>query len=346
MTDKLRFGTVGCGRMGLRRMKHIVDHPQTELICVADSDDAIAKQVARDLGTGYASIEEAIGRPDLDCVVVSVPNKYHPAVVVPALKQGKHVWCEKPLARNPEEALQMVNASISSGSFLKTGSNLRYFPSIQKAKRLLDDMAIGRVLFVRGWIGNSGWQLKSWYSDSDLIGAGTFLDNGSHLLDIYRWFLGEAIESIGYAATTHWPVRPLDDNSMGVFRFTDGKLAFLHSSWTEWAEYMYLEVYGQGGYIRIDNRQPACLTIHGKSDGSREVFDFSNEPPQSYSLEFDDFVKAIRCNRQPLPSGFDGLRAVQMAWGVYESSRSGRSIPIWGDQEEKLLAAHKNAKGG
>jgi predicted dehydrogenase len=346
MSEKLRFATIGCGRMGLRRMKSIIDHPDTELICVADSDNDRAKQVAKDTKTEHVIVEDAITRPDLDCVVISVPNKFHPETVVPALENGKHVWCEKPLARNPEEGLQMVKAAIGSGSFLKTGSNLRYFPSVQKAKELLDKAAIGEVLFVRGWIGNAGWQLKSWYSDSDTIGAGTFLDNGSHLLDIYRWFLGEPVECVGYSSTVHWPISPLEDNAMGVFKFANGRLASLHSSWTEWAEYMYVEIYGKEGYIRIDNRLPSCLTTHGRKDGPAEVFDFSKDPPQSYALEFDDFVKAIRAKRQPQPSGLDGLRAVQMAYGVYESSRSGKSMPLWEEGDKRVLEAHKKAYGG
>jgi len=345
MPDKLRFATVGCGRMGLRRMKSIVNHPDTELICVADSDKGRARQVAADLKAECATIEEATTRSDLDCVVISVPNKFHPETVVPALEHGKHVWCEKPLARNPDEGLHMVNASIASGSFLKTGSNLRYFPSVQKAKELLDAAAIGDVLFVRGWIGNAGWQLKSWYSDADAIGAGTFLDNGCHLTDIYRWFLGEPVECIGYSATVHWSIEPLDDNAMGIFKFANGRLASLHSSWTEWAEYMYVEIYGKEGYIRIDNRQPQCVATLGRKDGALEVFDFSKEPPQSYALEFDDFVKSVRSKRQPQPSGLDGLRAVQMAHGVYASSRSGKSIPLWGEADRMLSEAHRKVHG-
>jgi predicted dehydrogenase len=341
MSDKLRFAAIGCGRMGLRRAKTIIDHPDTDLVCVADSDGEKAKGAATDFKTDCVAVEDALNRRDVDCIVISVPNKFHPSMVIPALNQGKHVWCEKPLARNPDEALQMVDAAINSRAFLKTGANLRYFPNVQKAKALLDQQAIGDVLFIRGWIGNAGWQLKSWYSDSDMIGGGAFLDNGSHLLDIYRWFLGEPLECIGYSATAYWQISPLEDNAMGIFRFADGKLGSLHSSWTEWAEYMYMEVYGKEGYLRIDNRQAACLAILGKKDGSREVFDFSKEPPQSYTLEFDDFVQSIKKGQQPLPSGFDGLRAVQMAHGVYESSRSGKSIPLWGEQEKKLFEAHQ-----
>lgn len=327
-------------------MKSIMAHPDTELICVADSDHDRARQAAAESGTGLATVAEAISRPDIDCVVVSVPNKYHPETVLSALGHGKHVWCEKPLARNPAEALQMVRASMASGTFLKTGSNLRYFPSVQKAKDLLDAAAIGPVLFARGWIGNGGWQLESWYSDADAIGAGTFLDNGSHLLDIYRWFLGEPLECTGFSTTVHWRIGPLDDNTMGIFKFDGGRLASLHSSWTEWAEYMYVEVYGEQGFIRIDNRVPACVAVHGRKDGPPEVFDFTREPPQSYALEFADFVSCVHDRRKPQPSGYDGYRAVQMAHAVYESSRLGRSVSLWEDADRRLFEAQSQATGG
>jgi len=341
MSQKLRFAVVGCGRIGMRRIKAISNHPQTELLCLTDNDEERAKKIAQDLGVKSVTAEEAISKREVDCIVVSTPNRFHPSVAIPALDQGKHVWCEKPLARNPGEAIEIVKTAIKSRRFLKVGSNLRYFPSVQKAKELLDNSAIGKVLFLRGWVGNSGWQLNSWFSDPDMIGGGTLLDNGCHLLDISRWFLGEAIESTGYTSTSYWQVDPLEDNAIGLFKFENGKLAFLQSSWVEWAEYSYMEIYGEQGYIRIDNRTPNCVTIIGKRDGSQEAFDFSSQSPQSHELEFNDFVQAIQNGQQPLPSGFDGLRAVQMAYGIYHSAATGRSIKIWGKAEEKLLRAYK-----
>ena len=343
--DKIRCSVVGCGRMGLRRARTIVNHPEAELRYVSDVNSELAKKVAQDFGVEAVEVGEAISKSDVDCVIVSVPNKFHPEIVIPALERGKHVWCEKPLARNPEEGWKMVEAAIKNDCFLKVGSNLRYFPSVQKGKELLDAEAIGEILFLRGWVGNSGWQLKSWYSEVELIGGGTFLDNGVHLLDIYRWFLGEAVECIGYVSTAYWPVHPLEDNGMGIFKFENGCLAFLHSSWTEWADYMYMEIYGKEGYIKIDNRMPNCITILGRKDGSQEIFDFSRLPPKSYELEFNDFIKAIKENQQPSPSGFDGLRAVEMAFGVYESAKSGRSVSIWRKEHEQLLETYKRIAG-
>ena len=313
----------------MRRIALIKGHSRAELRCVEDYDPEIARKVSEEEGCDYySSWEGAVSRPDIDCVVVSVPNKFHHKIVIAALEAGKHVFCEKPLATNPVEAAEMVEAAERSRRFLKVGSNLRYFPSILKAKDLLDSGQIGEALFARGWIGHSGWQIGTWYSDAETIGGGTLLDNGCHLLDIYRWFLGEVESCVCLLSTAFWPVSPLEDNAMVIFKFTSGKTAFLQSSWTEWTGYMYLEIYGTLGFLRIDNRGQSCITTLGKRDGQNMVFDYSQEPPLSYVLEFNDYVDGISHNRQPLPSGFDGLRVVQMAHAAYQSALLGKETRI------------------
>ncbi len=329
MSAKRGFAVIGCGRMGMRRIGLIRNCSQAELRCIEDSSHEIAKKAGEQVGCEYCTgWESAVSRPDVDCVVVSVPNKFHRDIVIAALEAGKHVFCEKPLARNPVEAREMVEAAERSGRFLKTGSNLRFFPSVLKAKELLDVGEIGDALFARGWIGHSGWQIGTWYSDHEVVGGGTLLDNGCHLLDIYRWFLGEVESCVGFASTAVWPIAPLEDNAMALFKFTGGRTAFLQSSWTEWAGYMYLEVYGTQGLIRIDNRGQDCITTLCRKQGESVVFDYSKEPPKSYILEFDDYMNCIAAGRQPLPSGFDGLRAVQMAHAVYESARLGKEVRV------------------
>jgi UDP-N-acetyl-2-amino-2-deoxyglucuronate dehydrogenase len=347
MPERIRFGVTGCGRMGLRRIRTIANHPRTELAFVCDNNEELAKKTAVEWQCDYfVDLEKAVKQVSVDCVVVSVPNKFHPSAVIQMLNEGKHVFCEKPLSRNPQEGIEMVKAAIANKKSLKVGSNLRYFPSVLKAKELLDDKAIGDPIFIRGWVGNAGWQVDGWYSDIDMIGGGTFLDNGSHLLDIYRWFLGEVEECTGFTSTNYWQIAPLEDNAMGVFKFKGGQLGFLHSSWTEWVDYMYMEIYGKDGYIRIDNRNPNSLTVLGRKVEPAQLFDFSRLKPQSYDLEFNYYVGALEGNQQPLPSGFDGLRAVQMAWGVYESSQTGKKVSLWGEEEERLYREFSSSERG
>lgn len=330
MRKKLKFTVIGCGRMGSRRIGTIVDHPDTELISVMDVNRDIAEGFSEKFECHSSSdLKEAINDDEVDCVIVSIPNKFHAPVSIAALENGKHVFCEKPLARNPKEALAMVEAAKRNGCFLKTGSNLRYFPSVEKAVNLVEQGEIGKILYLRGWIGNSGVHVNdSWYSRIDMAGGGTFLDNGVHLLDLTRLFLGEIKTCLGEVTTSYWPIAPLEDNGFGIFHASNGQMAFIQSSWTEWAGYMYMEIYGSDGSINIDNRNHQCITTFIEKSGEKRIFDFSLLPPRSYDHEFEAYVKALRGGRQPLASGFDGMRAVQMAYGVYQSSRTKRVAHI------------------
>lgn len=329
MRKKLKFAVIGCGRMGSRRMRTIVDHPDTELAAVVDVNQNIAREFSKKFEcNSFFDSKNAIN-DDMDCLIVSVPNKYHAPISIVGLENGKHVFCEKPLARNPKEAFGMVKAAEENGRFLKIGSNLRYFPSVEKAKKLVDQHKIGEILYLKGWIGNSGKHVNgSWYSKVDMSGGGTFLDNGVHLLDLTRLFLGEIETCLGEVTTSYWPIAPLEDNGFGIFRASNGKIAFIHSSWTEWNGYMYMEICGSDGSIYIDNRNNQCITTLIEKSGEKRVFDLSFLPPVSYQREFEEYVKALREGRQPLASGFDGMRAVEMAHGIYESSRTKRMVRI------------------
>lgn len=347
MAKKLSAIVIGCGNMGIKRINSLKDSSEAQLVAVVDQDANRARTIAKKYEVNfYGDPYQAMKKIKPDFVIVSTPNKFHAPLAKAALQSGIHVICEKPLARNPREALTMVRAANESKAFLKTGSNLRYFPSVIKAKELLDRHEIGDILFLRGWIGNSGWHLRnswnSWFVDPDLAGGGTLLDNGSHMFDLVRWFLGEVQDCIGLAETKYWRVEPLEDIGFCIFKSVNGKLAFIQSSWIDWTGYMYMEIYGTDGYIRIDNRANSCITTLGKKDGGKNTFDYSLLPVTSYKLELDDFIKCIKNEVQPSPSGFDGMRAVQMAFGIYESAKTSKKVVIYGEDEKKLLELYEN----
>jgi predicted dehydrogenase len=201
----------------------------------------------------------------------------------------------------------------------------------------MDDGAIGDINYIRGWIGNDGWHLeKDWFSDQERLGGGTLLDNGSHLLDIYRWFAGEVEECVGYAANTHHDV-PMEDTALAIFEFSSGCHGFLQSSWVEWDDYMYMEINGSDGYIRIDNRLPDSEVVWGTRDGYQRRYEFSKLPPSSYDNEIDDYIDRVKRGEKPIPTGFDGLRAVQMAHGVYRSNQNREFVDLWAEDDEAFV---------
>ncbi len=334
----IRFCVVGCGGFGRRRI-NALRKIGAEISCLVDTDEKLVSGLAREIGCEYTTdYLKGVGRDDVDCVVVATPNKYHAPISIAALEAKKHVICEKPLARNPEEARAMIEAARRNGVFLKTGSNLRYFSNVRKAKELIDGGAIGKPLFVRGWIGHDGKKvLHTWNVDRETAGGGTMLDNGAHILDLFRWFVGDFSECTGHVATLHMPIE-VEDNGMGIFRAEDGKLAFIQSSWTEWSGYMYMEVYGSDGSVIIDNRGEKSVnsgkwavtstTALTAKDGARQIFDYSAEPPRSYELELKDFISCVADGRQPMASGHDGKKVVEMVHAIYESSRTGRVVRL------------------
>lgn len=338
MSSGETFGVVGCGRMGERRARSIAEHDDAELVVVSDVDEARAAELGSSLGCGSSSdVEGTLDREDVSNVVISTPNKFHRDHACLAAAAGSNVFCEKPLARSPAEAREMVEVANRNDVSLKVSSNLRYFPSVQKAKSLVDEGAIGDVNFVRGWIGNDGWHLdKETFEDEEMIGGGTLIDNGVHLLDLYRWFVGEVEACSGFVDSVQHEV-PMEDVALGAFQFADGAYGLLQSSWAEWDEYMYMEVIGTDGYVRVDNRLPNSTVTLGDREGYQETFEYTKLPPSSYENEIDDYIQRVRGDEDPLPTGFDGLRAVEMAHGIYTASETRRTCELWSDEDEALL---------
>lgn len=337
--DKIGVAVLGTGRMGRRRAHAIAQNSNSDLICLVDLDEN-SSQFAKEFGCDfYTNPHEAFEREEVDAVIVALPNNLHKSMTVEALESHKHVFCEKPLARTGEEARSMVEASIKNRVFLKTGSNVRFFKNILKAKELYDRGEIGDVLFSRAWIGHGGWNLKvgSWYIDPIQIGGGTLLDNGCHLIDILRWFTGEIIECYGYCTTQFHPIPELEDNAMAILVGETGIPLFLQASWTEWNGYLFFEIYGQKGILRVDNRGiNDTVTLQYRYPNQKEVFDFSDIPKTSFKDEVDHFIELTMANKQPQPSGYDGMRAVQIIEGIYNSSKQGIKIKVFNEADKKL----------
>jgi predicted dehydrogenase len=317
---------VGAGWFGSKRITALQKIRNASIDWIVDVDQENGKLAAKQANCKYAStLDEALLDPNLDCVVVCTPNKMHPEIVTKALEHDRHVLCEKPLARNAEEARIMVNAAKKSKAFLKTGSNHRYFPNVIKAMELINTGYIGDPIFLRGYIGHNGELLKGrWFWDKDLAGGGTFLDNGCHLLDISRVLLGDFTECSGVVSTSFWPIAPLEDNGFGLFSNIQGKTAMVQSSWIEWYGYMYFEVYGTDGFVVVDSRRANKTLAGKKSDDHTTVYDYSDLQPRSHEAELIDFIDHINHNQQPSPSGEDGLRVLQMVDALYRSSREGQ----------------------
>jgi len=327
----VRFGLVGCGDIGRLRAQALAMAPSCSLVAVADLDVERAKAFGAEHGAAVdADWRALVRRPDLDAVIVSTPPVVHAAQSVAAMEAGKHVLCEKPLARTAAECRSIVEAADRTGRHLATGFNYRFYPSFAAAREAFDAGVIGELDHIRSYAGYSATgHNQPWVHDADTVGGGALRDNGIHLLDLTRWFLGEVAEVKGFATGNVWRFPGCEDNGFALLRSEADRIATVQASWTEWRRYQFrIEIYGSLGCIRA-TCFPMMLEVvtsaepGGRTQSKRDWFptwalgeklkSYRWVVVKSFVAEFEAFVAALGGARTPLASGLDGLRAVEIA---------------------------------
>ncbi|MEW6382163.1 MAG: Gfo/Idh/MocA family oxidoreductase [bacterium] len=333
----MKVAIIGAGLIGNKRAMAIGKSPGCRLAAVCDVNPERAGKLAQMYGADtYQNWEEMGQRDDIETVVIATVNKFLAPIAVFFLERGKHVLCEKPLGRNAREAGLMVEAARKSGVKLKTGFNHRHHPGIARARQLVDEGRIGEISFLRcryGHGGRPGYD-REWRADKNLCGGGELLDQGVHVVDLFRWFAGDFHEVFGYLPTLFWNMQ-VEDNAFALFKTKTGQIASLHTSWTQWKNIFSFEVFGRDGYVIVEglggSYGPERLKAgRRRSEGGapeEETIDFPAEDI-SWEEEWKELVQAIRENREPLGSGQDGYEANRMLEAVYDSARLGRPVEL------------------
>jgi predicted dehydrogenase len=353
----MKVGVVGCGLIGKRRAHIVQQSPEDQLAIVADVDEARLAAAAGEMGcAGTRDWMDVVNRKDIDAVVVATVNKSLLPVVIAALQNGKHVLCEKPPGRNYLETDQMVSAAKKADRVLKVGFNLRHHPAIWKAHEIFASGEIGLLMSIRAVYGHGGrpGYDKEWRANADLSGGGELLDQGVHIVDLCRWFMGDLYEAIGFTSTFYWDLgffenynhlllssppdqfhQQLEDNAFALLRTQDGRVAQFHTSWTQWKNRFLFEVWGRNGYLKMDGLG-GSYGIETLSVGRRrlesgppfeEVFEFPGSDI-SWQAEWKEFGSAIKEGRQPLANGEDGLQTMRTLAAIYESACTGQVVRL------------------
>jgi predicted dehydrogenase len=334
----MRVGIVGAGLIGSRRAAVVAQTDGCRVEAVADTDFARAGGLAEIYSAqAFCDWQRLVTDPAVDAVVIATPNKFAMPVAVAAAANGKHILCEKPLGRTVSEALAIRAAARENHVTLKTGFNHRHHPSVLRAHAHVSQGGIGAPCFLRcvyGHGGRPGYE-NEWRGNADLAGGGELLDQGVHVVDLARWFLGEFVEVMGVTTRCFWPIEPLEDNGFALMRTRGGQVASLHTSWTQWRNRFSFEVFGRDGYVRLEglggSYGPASLILgrrrpeSGPPDEQRVTFE---GPDQSWSAEWLEFLAAISEGREPIGSGTDGVEALRLIEAVYGASRTGSTVRV------------------
>jgi len=333
----MKVGIVGAGLQGRRRAQALKAVDGSELVLVADVRQDAAAALAAEAGCLETSRwEEVVARDDVEAVIVCTPPHLHAEIAVSAMRRGKHVLCEKPLARTMDEGREMVKVAQQEGVRLKCGFNLRYHPAIRQARRWYEDGDIGEIDSIRcryGIGGRPGYD-REWRAEGEISGGGQLMDQGIHALDLFRWFLGDFAEVFGFLATRFWDVAPLEDNAFVLLRTARGQVASLHASWTQWKPLFCLEIFGRDGYVIAEGLGGAYgseRAILGRRDFTapfgEEVVEFRGED-RSWEEEWREFASAISEGREPSANGREGLEALRLVYAAYAASSEGGVVRL------------------
>jgi predicted dehydrogenase len=318
----MRIGIVGCGLIGDKRAAAARGH---DIVAVADPDRERAESLAARHGGAVVADWRAVIAADIDAVIVATPHDALAGIALEAVRAGRHVLVEKPSARNAAELAPVVDAARQAKRIVKVGFNHRFHPGLRKAKALVDARELGPLTYIRGRYGHGGrpGMEKEWRCLPEISGGGELIDQGSHLIDLSRWFLGDLELDYAHTATWFWDI-PVDDNCFLALRSATGQIAWLHATWTEWKNMFSFEIVGRDGKLVVDGLGGSYgterLTFYrmlpqmGPPETTIWEFPF---PDRSWADEFDDFAGAVAENRAPCGDIGDAFAMLKIIDRVY-----------------------------
>ena len=331
MGDKLKVGLIGLGKMGGIRARELAQHGHVEIVCGADPNEATYADFP---GVECCADYNRIIDSDVDAVFIATPNRFTADAVVRSLDSGKHVFSEYPPGKDLDDAQAMIEAEKRNPKLkLMFGFNHRYHAGIREAMRIINSGRLGRVLWLRGIYGKSGGEgyEKQWRSSREECGGGILLDQGIHMLDLFRLICGDFVEVKSMVSTAYWDA-DVEDNAFALLRDTQGRIAMLHSSSTQWKHRFTLEIYMSDGYLSVNGILSSTRSYGDETISvARRQFDegFPQGKPQeeisyfdtdpSWELEVRDFLASIK-NDTPVVSGTsdDALKVMTMISGIYQ----------------------------
>ena len=356
-SSPLRVGVVGLGYAGSTHAESYAAIPGVEVMALAGKEADRLELLGRTYGISrtFTDWEDLVAIDELDVVSVATPNALHHPVTLAALRAGKHVLCEKPLAIDSVQAREMVRAAYEHDRVLEVVFNRRRRADVQWVKQYLDDVGIGRIYHVRAsWKRRAGIPgLTSWFTSKSLAGGGALIDLGPHVLDSVLYLLNEPrvvaasavahgeLGRAGYGAMDRLDQMAgagafeVEDLASALLRLDDGSSITLEISWAGHVvddEDVSIELLGVEGGIRLfvpRNPSDAALTVFRDVDGRAESIDIGIEVAGGeHPLVIREFVETVRSGEWDAHHGDFALHRTEVLDACYRSAREGREVRL------------------
>ena len=328
----VKVGIIGCGKIAqVRHIPEYLDNPNAKLTGLYDLNLQRAKELAEKYDCkSYESVEEMLADPEIDAVSVCVANHVHAEITIAALKAGKHVLCEKPMATKLKDCQMMVDTAE------------------QMSKKLMIGGDIGSVLTFKTTFGHGGpetWSVdagpQNWFFDKKRAAMGAMADLGVHKTDLIQYLLNDTVEETTAKVTTldkkdsNGNLIGVDDNAICIYKMKSGIIGTMTASWTYYGEEDNSTIiYGTEGMHKIYHDPKYCIELIRK-DGGKVFYDIDQiqtNDNQTKSGIIDAFVESVENDIEPAVPGKSVLSAMKAIFGSLKSSELGRTVRV--DEEE------------
>ena len=334
---KLKVGIAGYGIVGKRRKKCVDRHPNLRLVAVCDrnfNDEGLLEE-----GVYYYQNYQSLLAQELDILIICLTNEIAPEVTIAGLQAGLHVFCEKPPGRNVEDIRRVIEFESQNPSLkLMYGFNHRYHESVQNALKLVQDGKFGKVINIRGLYGKAKlitFNQPDWRTKREIAGGGVLLDQGIHMVDLMRLFGGNFTEVHSFVSNSRWKY-DVEDNVYALMRTSEGIVAMLNSSATQWRHRFHLDINFEGGSLILGG-----ILTGTKSYGAETLTYVRADPDNdggdpmeqmtrynkdsSWEEEINTFVRYILKDK-PVVQGAseEALKTMQLIFKIYHADEAWR----------------------
>ncbi|WP_276704470.1 Gfo/Idh/MocA family protein [Caldibacillus debilis] len=346
---RFRVGIIGIGSIVEEvHLPVLAKRKDVILAAACDVNEERLKEISRKYSVpkSYRDGLEMIAREKLDAVVICTPNSAHIPYAAAAAAKGIHIFLEKPIGVNPQEAEDMIRTAGQNRAIVMVGMVSRFRRDVQIAKEYIESGMPGDIYYVKAQLLRRRGTPKGWFTDRSFSGGGVLMDIGVHVLDAAWWLLGcprpqrisgHAVQALGNYETrflSSWKssgetvksVHDVEDFAAGWIRFENGTVLALETSWAlngKQDEGLSMQIYGTKGGISLPP-----LTLYREERRILSEIHPQFEENHPYEEEFQHFFECIRKGKTPVADGVQGLRVLEMIRALYESARQGRELSL------------------
>jgi predicted dehydrogenase len=322
MKKCVHFAIVGTGSIAHAYEAAFRGYPRAQISAVCDVNLDAAQMFAARLGcTAYRSLEEMLTSEDIGAAIICTPPATHEDLSFALLSRGVNVLCEKPLSTSVASATRMLECAKSNNVLLTMASKFRYVSDIRMAKALVDVRAIGELVFVENAFTSRIEMSNRWNADPAVSGGGVLIDNGTHAVDILRYFMGH-LADVQIVEGRRIQGLPVEDTVRLFVRNDDGVMGASDLSWTIDKEMStYLRVYGSEGTILVGWKESK---YRRSADGEWTCFGRGYDKIQAFRSQITNFCEALCGEAELLITPRDALASVETICAAYAALERSR----------------------